>query len=31
MLRNAEPGETTDAEWEEMEGTIARRDDSDVG
>ncbi|XP_032769423.1 ankyrin repeat and SAM domain-containing protein 3 isoform X2 [Rattus rattus] len=31
MLRNTEPGETTDAEWEEMEGTIARRDDSDVG
>ncbi|XP_052052269.1 ankyrin repeat and SAM domain-containing protein 3 isoform X4 [Apodemus sylvaticus] len=31
MLCNTEPGETTDAEWEEMAGTVARRDDSDVG
>ncbi|XP_059126048.1 ankyrin repeat and SAM domain-containing protein 3 [Peromyscus eremicus] len=31
MLCNTEPGEATDAEWEEMAGTIARRDDSDVG
>lgn len=26
MLCNTEPGEATDAEWEEMAGTIARRD-----
>ncbi|XP_040604071.1 ankyrin repeat and SAM domain-containing protein 3 isoform X4 [Mesocricetus auratus] len=31
MLCNTEPGEATDAEWEEMAGTVARRDDSDVG
>ncbi|XP_021488067.1 ankyrin repeat and SAM domain-containing protein 3 isoform X4 [Meriones unguiculatus] len=31
MLCTAEPGETTDAEWEEMAGTVARRNDSDVG
>lgn len=26
MLCNTEPGEATDAEWEEMAGTVARRD-----
>ncbi|XP_037056684.1 ankyrin repeat and SAM domain-containing protein 3 isoform X4 [Peromyscus leucopus] len=31
VLCNTEPGEATDAEWEEMAGTVARRDDSDVG
>ncbi|XP_060220079.1 ankyrin repeat and SAM domain-containing protein 3 isoform X2 [Meriones unguiculatus] len=28
MLCTAEPGETTDAEWEEMAGTVARRNGS---
>ncbi|XP_034361441.1 ankyrin repeat and SAM domain-containing protein 3 isoform X1 [Arvicanthis niloticus] len=31
MLCNTEPGETTDAEWEEMAGILTMKDDSDVG
>ena len=30
MLCNTEPGETTDAEWEEMAGTVARRDGESI-